>query len=173
MEQLARPKTSSLAIVSLVFSLLGCLAPIGIICGHLALSKIKKSAGLLTGGGIALAGTIVGYFMTVLSIFMAIPILFVGVNAWKKGADRATCILNQRNVQKAVRGYQAANNLKSGDHLDLEVALKAYNLTMPKCPTGCKYTISETIPAVGDLVIECDQEGSPSTTHKIENHKGW
>ncbi|KAF0108965.1 MAG: hypothetical protein FD146_9 [Anaerolineaceae bacterium] len=63
----AGPKTSTMAIISLVggitgitvLPLLGSLA--GIIFGHIAKSEIKKSGGMLTGDGMATAGLIMGY----------------------------------------------------------------------------------------------------------------
>ncbi len=60
-------RTSGLAIASLVFSLVG---PIGcipaVICGHIALGKMKKEP-TLQGRGLALAGLIIGY--VVLGLF--------------------------------------------------------------------------------------------------------
>lgn len=57
-----QPKTSALAIWSLVLGILSLLcftifaAIPGVICGHKALSKIKNSGGTLTGQGMAIAG---------------------------------------------------------------------------------------------------------------------
>jgi hypothetical protein len=66
--------TEPLAIWSLVLSLLSffgfCCTPVvltgigGVVCGHLALSKIKASPGL-QGHGLAMAGLIIGYFTIV------------------------------------------------------------------------------------------------------------
>ena len=63
--------TEPLAIWSLVLSLLSfvgfCCTPVvltgvgGVVCGHLALSKIKDTPGL-QGHGLAVAGLIIGYF---------------------------------------------------------------------------------------------------------------
>ncbi len=54
-------KTNTLAIVALI---LGIVVPIaGIIVGHIALSQIKKTGE--QGRGLALAGTIIGYVLTV------------------------------------------------------------------------------------------------------------
>lgn len=66
-------KTSGLAITSLVLGLLGLCCPIflslpAIICGHIARGRIKKSAGAEEGGGLALAGLILGYISLVLGI---------------------------------------------------------------------------------------------------------
>jgi hypothetical protein len=62
--------TEPLAILSLIFSVVGLsgfccgflllLAIAGVVCGHLALSKIKNTPGL-QGHGLALSGVIVGY----------------------------------------------------------------------------------------------------------------
>ncbi len=60
-------KTSALAIWSLVTGILGfcCIGPFGIlpaiICGHMALSRMKQSGGQLGGGGMAIAGLVLGY----------------------------------------------------------------------------------------------------------------
>jgi Domain of unknown function (DUF4190)/GYF domain 2 len=72
-------RTEPLAIVSLVLSIAGLLgfccglllfsAIAGIVCGHLALSRIKKDP-TLQGHGLAMAGTVIGY------------VAFVGWLAW-------------------------------------------------------------------------------------------
>jgi len=148
-------KTSGLAIASLVTSLT-CIAPAAIICGHIALSQIKASGGYLTGRGVALAGTILGY-VSLFSYLMVLPILFVGARAWKKGSDRATCIMAQRNIQQAVRSYQKANGLAPGAPLDINavmasVPMRTFTMT---CPAGGSFEFSKVIPPTGVLVIKC------------------
>jgi peptidyl-prolyl cis-trans isomerase B (cyclophilin B) len=61
-------RTNTLAIVSLVLSLVGVSLG-GIICGHIALGQIKRTGE--QGHGLALAGLIVGY------VFAALTVLFV------------------------------------------------------------------------------------------------
>jgi Domain of unknown function (DUF4190)/GYF domain 2 len=66
--------TESLAILSLVLSLLGmfgfCCTPVvltgiaGVVCGHIALSRIKARPEL-QGHGLAVAGLVIGYFAIV------------------------------------------------------------------------------------------------------------
>ncbi len=70
---------SGLAVTSLILGILAlpmtCLAGIpAIICGHMGLSRIKRSGGALRGGGMALAGLIMGYVGTALSL-IAVPII--------------------------------------------------------------------------------------------------
>ena len=63
-------KTEQLAVLSLIFSILGLFGfccgfflmggVAGIVCGHIALSKIKKDPNL-EGHGLAMAGMVIGY----------------------------------------------------------------------------------------------------------------
>jgi len=70
-------QTSGLAIASLVFSLIipiGCIP--AVICGHIALRKIRKEAAV-KGFGLALAGLIIGYAVLGLSIVVVTPFLLL------------------------------------------------------------------------------------------------
>ena len=62
-------KTNTLAIVSLVLSIIGVHLG-GIITGHIALGQIKRTGE--TGRGLALAGTIIGYVGIVAVIILVI-----------------------------------------------------------------------------------------------------
>jgi Domain of unknown function (DUF4190) len=70
------PRTNVLAIVAII---LGFLVPIGgIITGHIALSQIKKTGE--AGHGLALAGTIVGYVLSVgWIVFWIVYIVIIAV----------------------------------------------------------------------------------------------
>lgn len=66
------PKTSKLAIASMILGILGILmwtftffipCILAIITGHIACSEIKKSKGAITGNGMAFAGLIMGYLV--------------------------------------------------------------------------------------------------------------
>ena len=68
-------RTSGLAVASLVFSLVGPVGSIpAVICGHLALRKIKKEPSL-RGYGLGLAGLIIGYAALGLFLVITIPII--------------------------------------------------------------------------------------------------
>lgn len=79
------PKTSGLAVASLVLGILGfCTGVTGIaavICGHMALSRIKKAAGTLTGSGLAIGGLATGYITGIFGV-----ILLAGMVAGMIGA---------------------------------------------------------------------------------------
>jgi hypothetical protein len=81
------PPTNTLAIVALI---LGLLVPIGgIICGHIALGQIRRTGE--AGHGLALAGAILGYVFTGLTILIVILyfvflFVFLGTAAAAGGA---------------------------------------------------------------------------------------
>lgn len=77
--------TSSLAVVSLVFGILGwTLIPVigaivAVITGHMARAEIRRSAGLLEGDGLAVAGLVLGWLSIALGLAaLAIFLLFFG-----------------------------------------------------------------------------------------------
>lgn len=93
----APPPTSTMAIVSLIASILGwTIVPVigsivGVITGHMAKKEIRESGGRLGGDGLATAGLIIGYIALgfsvlgiciALFIFMLFPIIF-GAAAWQ------------------------------------------------------------------------------------------
>jgi hypothetical protein len=68
------PRTSTTAIISLIAGLAGIsVLPglgsiIAIICGHMAKNEIKRSAGMVTGNGMATWGLVLGYIVVVGSV---------------------------------------------------------------------------------------------------------
>ena len=83
----AGAKTNTLAIVSLVASLVGLFSGVGflvgIICGHIALGQIKKTGE--QGRGMAVAGLIIGYVGIVLAIILTILFFAVFASLWQSG----------------------------------------------------------------------------------------
>lgn len=78
-------QTSGLAIASLVFGILSILGAVfcgaflvAIICGHIALSQIKRSGGALGGRGLAVAGLILGYVPGVIAICVVVFMVLTG-----------------------------------------------------------------------------------------------
>lgn len=89
----AGPSTSSLAVVSLVFGVLGwCVLPfvgaiVAIICGHLARAEIRRSSAdnRLDGDGMAIGGLVLGYLQLavwVLLVMAFVVALVLGVTLW-------------------------------------------------------------------------------------------
>lgn len=97
-------KKSKLAVVSLV---LGVLSPCcfyfftgipAVICGHLALNKIKHSAGTLTGSGLAIAGLVLGY-ISFFSLFVVGILSGLAIPAITGVLDEAKLAASVSNVK--------------------------------------------------------------------------
>ena len=82
-------QTSTLAVVSLVFGILGwTLLPFlgslgGIIFGHMARGEIRRSNGQLDGDGLAVTGLVLGWINVMLAVLLVLVIfMFFGGLAW-------------------------------------------------------------------------------------------
>lgn len=72
--------------------------------------------------------------------------------------QRSECIVNQRNLQAAVRGYQNMKGLNVGDPIAFDELIGVGKLlsTMPACSSGKPYTLLKTIPPLGKLIATCN-----------------
>ena len=124
------------------------------------------------------AMTLLELTVVILVLLSLIAILFVGAQAWKKGTDRAGCILNIRNVQQAVRGHQNLFNLAEGAALPRATiysatADSAY-LKTPVCPGGGTYDEAVvTVPAVGTLYLPCSKASIANGNHAPATYSEW
>ena len=102
-----------------------------------------------------------------------ITVLFLGVAAYKKGSDRATCILNISTVQKAMRSYANLYQLNEGDAISQGQIVGPDKMieTAPTCPAQGMYTYNLTIPPVGTAHLSCEINGMEE--HKPTSSTGW
>jgi len=116
-------KNSALAVVSLVFGILGlvCTGPVtaipAVICGHIAKSRIRKSGGTLQGEGMALAGLIMGYVGIALLVVMIPIMMAIAIPSFmqaKISAGKNKCINNLRRIEAAKELYAVEQNKKEG-----------------------------------------------------------
>lgn len=106
----APAKLSALAVVSLVLGVLGCTglgAFAGLICGIVALVRINRSGGRLTGRGLAIAGLVVSALMVPVSAGMMLP-------AFAKAKSKAQSIASVNNLKQ----LGLAARIYSTDHAD-------------------------------------------------------
>lgn len=103
------PRTSTLAVWSLILGILGMItlgipSIAAIICGHLSKGKIRKSGGLLAGKGLAVTGLVLGYIGLILW-----PILivagYVGGTAAIKMARKTTAAATAVAIESAVNNF--------------------------------------------------------------------
>ena len=122
--------------------------------------------------------TLLELTVVILVLLSLIAILFVGAQAWKKGTDRAGCILNIRNVQQAVRGHQNLFNLAEGAALPRATIYSATAdtayLKTPVCPGSGTYDETiVTVPTVGTLYLPCSKASVANGNHVPTNYSEW
>jgi type II secretory pathway pseudopilin PulG len=101
--------------------------------------------------------TLLELTVVILVLLSLIAILFVGARAWKRGSDRAGCIMNIRNVQQAARGHMNMTNTPSTVPAATDVygtGANAY-LPTPVCPGNGTYSYITTDAAAGAVFLSC------------------
>jgi competence protein ComGC len=104
--------------------------------------------------------TLVEITLVIAVLLMMITVLFLGVNAYKKGSDRALCIQTISTVQKAVRSYANLNALSTGVSVanlkDQIIAPDGFITAEPECRGGGTYSFGgDVIPLPGVAYMSC------------------
>jgi type II secretory pathway pseudopilin PulG len=113
----------------------------------------------------------------VIAVMMSlITLLFFASRVWKRGADRAICIMSIQNVQKGLRSYSNLQGAEPGANIPglkgLIIGLGRFVQTAPSCPAGGSYTYGEDmIPPMGTLYMECSL--SASDHHEPPDFNDW
>lgn len=124
--------------------------------------------------------TLLELTVVILVLMTLITTLFFGAQAWKRGSDRALCIIHIQNVQKGVRSYANLYGFLPGamaPNLQNQViGLGRFVESTPVCPGNGGYTFghasgNDTIPPVGELYMQCSLEGSDQ--HVPASHSEW
>jgi prepilin-type N-terminal cleavage/methylation domain-containing protein len=114
--------------------------------------------------------TLIELSVVIAVILLLVGVLFIGIQAWKNGANAAACVVNLSSMQKAVRGYQNMNQLAAGATAPIATLVsQGYFGAAPTCPGGGTYTITGTVPDPGVPYATCSLSTSspphaPSTT---------
>jgi prepilin-type N-terminal cleavage/methylation domain-containing protein len=96
--------------------------------------------------------TLIELSVVIAVILLLVGVLFIGVQAWRDGANKAASLVNMSTIQKAVRGYANMNSLNIGDGLTSDTLVSAgYFGTLPTDPanSGNAYSYLAVVPAVG------------------------
>jgi type II secretory pathway pseudopilin PulG len=121
--------------------------------------------------------TLLELSVVIVVILSIAALLMVGAHAWRRGSDRAACVINIRNVQTSVRSYQNLYGYNPGtmpyaDNGTQSIAEHLYQkgyitdslndaLTGNReCPGGGSYEIpqEEVFPVMGKLYLSCSLE---------------
>ncbi len=117
-------------------------------------------------------------------------VLFVGARSWKRGSDRAGCVVNIRNVQMAVRSYQnvygyAPGSSPTPEYGTQDIARHLYEKAFivnglydavegsKPCPGGGVYQApaKDQFPLPGELYVTCSLAGTEK--HGPKDHGDW
>jgi len=173
----AVPKTSRLAIASLVLAILSpftCFisAIPAVILGIVGLVKISKSAGKLKGNGFAIAGIVVPAVSTLFVLPLMMGIMMPALARTRQTAFRMVCATNMSGLGKAMLIY-------SNDYNDIPTASKWCDLLIEhvevtekslRClgaPEGpCNYAMNKNVEGLG-------ASAPPDMVLLFETHPGW
>ncbi len=147
----AEGKTSALAVWSLVLGILSvaCFSIFtgipGVICGHKALTRIRRSGGILTGKGLAIGGLVTGYIGIAFSLVVIPMLMAIAIPNFVKARQMAqsnVCLRNLKHIQSAKEMW-ALENKKEPASVPEESGLLSYlKNQMPKCPAGGEYKMN-------------------------------
>jgi type II secretory pathway pseudopilin PulG len=139
--------------------------------------KMNKTATKLKPGM-----TLIEITVVILVLLTLIAVLFIGANIYKKGADRAACILNIRNIQQAVRADQNLNNKREGEPIygnimDSQVGTGGLTdqyfeeeVLCPEDTEAVGYTwASANYPVLSSTAVSC----AIDTNHAPNDTSGW
>lgn len=106
-------------------------------------------------------------------LLLLLSVLFIGAQSWKKGSDRAGCILNIRKVQVATRSYQNVHNLNDGTTINMFLTVLGPQgfAQNPTCPANGDYDHIDHIPYPGELAIWCSLASSDD--HEPDDFTDW
>lgn len=172
------PKTSGMAVTSLVLGILGFFtcgltALFGLIFGIISLIKIKDNKDTLKGGGLALAGIIVSaVFLLMIPIFAAM--LLPALSAAKERAQTINCVSNEKQLALAVRIYEGDHTNQLPPSATWCDAIKTdVGSERPfKCPAAdpasqCDYAFNAALGGMDESKVD------PSTVMIFESNGGW
>ena len=111
--------------------------------------------------------TLIELSVVIAVLLLLVGVLFIGITAWKNGANTAACIINLSSIQKAARGYANINQLNTGSPLLVTTLTNAgYWVTVTVCPAGGTYTPKTVVPSQGIAYMTCSITGhAPSATN--------
>lgn len=124
--------------------------------------------------------TLLELTVVILVLLSLITILFIGARSWKRGSDRALCIMNIQQVQKGVRSYANLYGYTEGSSVaDLKnkvIGIGRFVESTPSCAAEGVYSFGvtsgvDTIPPIGELYMRCDRE--VTETHLPSSYTDW
>jgi prepilin-type N-terminal cleavage/methylation domain-containing protein len=117
--------------------------------------------------------TLIELSVVIAVLLLLVGVLFIGITAWKSGANKAACVVNLSSIQKAARGYANMNGLSPGSaELVATLTTTGFWATAPVCPAGGTYTFGTTTPAQGAAYTTCSLSASGHAP-SVANLANW
>jgi prepilin-type N-terminal cleavage/methylation domain-containing protein len=114
--------------------------------------------------------TLIELSVVIAVLLLLVGVLFIGVTAWKSGANQAACIVNLSSIQKAARGYANMNALSPGSaEVSATLTTAGFWQTAPTCPAAGTYTWTAVVPAQGAAYVACSITGHAPTAANLAN----
>jgi type II secretory pathway pseudopilin PulG len=114
--------------------------------------------------------TLIELSVVIAVLLLLVGVLFIGITAWKNGANTAACIVNLSSIQKAARGYANMNQLLAGSTEGTASLLSSgFWASAPTCPAGGTYSYATTVPSQGVAYVSCNITGHAPTTTSLAN----
>lgn len=122
--------------------------------------------------------TLIELTVVILVLLSLIALLFIGARAWKRGSDRAGCIMNIRKMQVSIRslanlsGFNAGQDVSPFDVEEALIGTDRYVEATPFCPGAGTYTLGgSVIPNFGTLYMTCSL--AADERHEPEDFAAW
>jgi type II secretory pathway pseudopilin PulG len=114
--------------------------------------------------------TLIELSVVIAVLLLLVGVLFIGITAWKNGANKAACIINLSSIQKAARGYANMNQLPAAAALPVTTLTSAgFWAAAPTCPAGGSYTFLGSVPAQGVPYTSCNLAGHQPSSANLAN----
>ena len=118
--------------------------------------------------------TLIELSVVIAVLLLLVGVLFIGITAWKNGANTAACIINLSSIQKAARGYANMNQLNTGACMPVaSLTTAGFWGTAPGCPAAGVYTFMTTVPSQGVAYTTCSLSASNGHVPSATNLANW
>lgn len=175
----SRPRTSAMAIVSLVLGVLGVVTVglsglLGLVLGIISLVKINRSQGRLQGRGLAIAGICVSGFWVLMLPMLAAMVFPVFARA-RETARKQVCLSNVKDLSMAIGMYRADHDdqFPTADRWCEALVQYVKDEDVYRCPSakdlacGYAYNIALSGARLADIADPMDQ------VSLFESDAGW
>lgn len=107
--------------------------------------------------------TLIEITLVIAILLGLIAVLFIGISAYKQGADNAKCILQMATIQKLIISYGNLNGLNSGAAATIaNLITDQYVSAAPLCPQGnLAYTPTDVVPDSITPFLTCPNAAAP------------